>query len=251
MFFKINYILKFLLKHMDTANLIFDGNLIKKALYPCDSPLRISIKDDFFTSSAVLFSIIPYDEKPYELVLIHRANKGTRHRGEMSFPGGKFDPLLDKSLKDTALRETEEEIGVSCENVKILGCLDDFPTMTRYIITPFLGLIDKNQLLIKDEREVQKILKIPINFFTNKINFREQAVDIEDKKFPIFYFNYIDDKNNQKYTVWGATAFLIVTFIEKIYGFTLSELGLERFKLEKIKHLKEYIKYRNQITSKF
>ncbi|MFX1378101.1 MAG: NUDIX hydrolase [Promethearchaeota archaeon] len=236
---------------MDTATFIFDRDLIRKALYPCDSPLRVSIKDAFFTSSAVLFTIIPYRDKPYELVLIHRSEKGTRHSGEMSFPGGKFDPKLDKHLKDTVLRETEEEIGVHRKNISILGCLDDFPTMTRYIITPFLGVIDKDQVLVKDDREVQRILKIPINFFTSKINFREQAVDIENRKFPIFYFNYIDNENTQKYTVWGATAFLIVTFIEKIYDITMSELGIKRFKLEKIKHLKEYIKYRNQITSKF
>ena len=236
---------------MDSANLIFNREIIQKALYPCESPLRLSIKDDFFTSSAVLFTIIPYENKPYELVLIHRSDKGTRHRGEMSFPGGKFEPQFDKSLKDTALRETEEEIGVPRDKINILGCLDDFPTMTRFIITPFLGIIDKNQVLIREEREVQKILKIPIDFFTSKINFQEQAVDIEDKKFPIFYFNYIDKENSQKYTVWGATAYLIVLFIEKIYEVTMSKLGLERFKLEKIKHLKEYIKYRNQITSKF
>jgi 8-oxo-dGTP pyrophosphatase MutT (NUDIX family) len=236
---------------MDSANFIFSRKLIQKGLYPCESPLRVSIKDDFFTSSAVLFTIIPYENKPYELVLIHRSDKGTRHRGEMSFPGGKFDRHLDKNLRDTALRETEEEIGVPRENIDILGCLDDFPTMTRYIITPFLGVIDKNQVLVRDDREVQRILKIPISFFTSKTNFREQAVDIEEKKFPIFYFNYLDNKNAQKYTVWGATAFLIVTFIEKIYMSPMSELGLERFKLEKIKDLKEYIKYRNQITSKF
>ena len=236
---------------MDKANLIFNRDLIKKALYPYESPLRASIKDDFFTSSAVLFTIIPYQDKPYELVLIHRSDKGTKHRGEISFPGGKFDPKCDRTLKDTALRETEEEIGVHREKVDILGCLDDFPTMTRYIITPFLGIIDKNQVLVRDKREVQKILKIPIDFFISKTNFREQAVDIEDKKFPIFYFNYIDNEHTQQYTVWGATAFLIVKFIEKIYKINMSELGLERFKLEKIKDLKEYIKYRNQITSKF
>ncbi|MFW9819564.1 MAG: NUDIX hydrolase [Candidatus Thorarchaeota archaeon] len=236
---------------MDSAKLIFNRGLIKKALYPCESPLRVSIKDEFFTSSAVLFTIIPYPDKPYELVLIHRSDKGTRHRGEMSFPGGKFDPQIDKNLRDTALRETQEEIGVPREKINILGCLDDFPTMTRFIITPFLGIINKNQDLIRDEREVQKILKIPIDFFTSKINFREQAVDIEDKKFPVFYFNYMDKESFQKYTVWGATAYLIVLFIEKIYEVNMSNLGLNRFKLEKIKHLKEYIKYRNQITSKF
>lgn len=236
---------------MDTLNLIFDEDLIKEGLHPCDSLLRITLKDDFFTSSAVLFSIIPYEDKPYELILIHRSDRGTKHRGEMSFPGGKFDPSEDQSLRDTALRETEEEIGIPRENIRVIGCLDDFPTMTRYIITPFLGIINKNQALVKDEREVQRILKIPIKFFTNKLSFREQTVDINNKKFPVFYFNYIDNENGQTYTIWGATAFLIVSFIEKIYEFTLSNLGLKRFKLEKIKHLKEYIKLREQITDKF
>ncbi|GAG75141.1 unnamed protein product, partial [marine sediment metagenome] len=157
---------------MDSLNLIFDENLIKSKLYDCDSPLRISLKDNFFTSSAVLFSIVPYKDKPYELILIHRSNRGTKHRGEMSFPGGKFEVNNDKSLKDTALRETEEEIGVPRENIKILGCLDDFPTMTKYIITPFVAIIDQNQKLIKEDREVQKILKIPIDFFLSKKKFR-------------------------------------------------------------------------------
>jgi 8-oxo-dGTP pyrophosphatase MutT (NUDIX family) len=199
----------------------------------------------------VLFSIIPYENRPYDLILIHRSNLGTRHRGEMSFPGGKFEKDKDKTLKDTALRETGEEIGVSRENIKIIGCLDDFPTMTKYIIQPFVAIINQNQQLIREEREVQRILKIPIDFFTSKTKFREQAIEIDGNKFPVFYFNYFDKDNGQKYTVWGATAFMIMTFIETIYGFTLSSLGLKRFKLEKIKDLKEYIKYRDRITKKF
>ncbi|MFW9826917.1 MAG: NUDIX hydrolase [Candidatus Thorarchaeota archaeon] len=236
---------------MNTIDLIFDESLVRKALYPCDSPSRISIKDNYFTSAAVLFSIIPYETKPYELILIHRSDEGTRHRGEISFPGGKFDSKSDSSLMDTALRETKEEIGVPRKNVKIIGCLDDFPTMTRFIITPFIGLIHKDQKLIKDKREVQEILKIPIDFFIKKTNFREQAVDIDGKKFPIFYFNYIDNIKKNTHTIWGATAFLISTFIEKVYDYMISDLGLKRFKLERIKQIKEYIKSKNQITNKF
>jgi 8-oxo-dGTP pyrophosphatase MutT (NUDIX family) len=236
---------------MGKENLIFNEISIKRNLLPCDSPLRISIKDNFFTSSAVVFSIIPYEDKPYELILIHRSDKGTRHKGEMSFPGGKFDPILDKTLRDTALRETEEEIGVPREKVKILGCLDDFPTMTRYIITPFVGIIDKSQKLVKDDREVQEIVKIPINFFISKINFREQVVDINGSEFPIFYFNYKKKEHGKTFTVWGATGYLISNFIERVYNTILSELNLKRFKLDKIKLIKEYIKYRDQITDKF
>jgi len=232
-------------------SLIFKETLIKSKLFECDSPSRISLRDDFFTRSAVLFSIIPYENKPYDLILIHRSNLGTRHRGEMSFPGGKFEKNRDLTLKDTALRESGEEIGVSRENIKIIGCLDDFPTMTKYIITPFVAVIDKNQQLIREKREVQRILKIPIDFFTSKTQFREQAIEVDGNKFPVFYFTYFDKDNGQKYTVWGATAYMIVAFIEIIYGFTLSSLGLKRFKLEKIKDLKEYIKYRDKITKKF
>ncbi|MFX1375063.1 MAG: NUDIX hydrolase [Promethearchaeota archaeon] len=236
---------------MDALDLIFNEHLIKKKVYSCDSPSRISLRDDFFTSAAVIFTIIPYLDKPYELVLIHRSDKGLRHKGEMSFPGGKFEPYVDVNLRDTALRETEEEIGVPREKIKIIGCLDDFPTMTQYIITPFLGIIEKNQKLVKDEREVQEIVKIPIDFFINKTNFREQAIDINGKDFPVFYFNYFQKENAKVFTVWGATAYLISTFIERVYGLNMSKLGLERFKLDKIKQIKEYIKYRDQITSKF
>ncbi|MFX1496564.1 MAG: NUDIX hydrolase [Promethearchaeota archaeon] len=236
---------------MDSLKLIFNESLVRKKILDCNSPLRISLKDPFFTSSAVLFSIIQYNNKPYELILIHRSERGSRHRGEISFPGGKYEPNKDKTLKDTALRETEEEIGVPRNKIKILGCLDDFPTMTKYIITPFIAIVDKNQKLVKDDREVQSILKIPIDFFILKKNFKEQAIKIEDKKFPIFYFNYFEPVTKRTYTIWGATAYMISAFIEKIYDYNMSEMGLNRFKLEKIKQLKEYIKYRNQIVNKF
>lgn len=236
---------------MDKSDLIFKENFIKQKLHLFNSPKRIRIDDDFFTKSAVLFSIIPYENKPYDLIVIHRTDKGSQHRGEMSFPGGKFDPLSDNSLEETALRETEEEIGVPKSKIKILGCLDDMVTLTKFIVTPFIGIIDKDQILIKEEREVQEILKIPIDFFISKKKFREQAIDIEGKKFPIFYFNYKNKVNSKTYTVWGATAYMISNFIKIVYDIDLSELGLKRFKLENIKLLKDYIKYRRMITSKF
>ncbi len=169
----------------------------------------------------------------------------------MSFPGGKFDLLKDKTLKDTALRECEEEIGVPSSKVKVLGCLNDFPTLTKFIITPFVGIIDREEPLKRDEREVQTILKIPINFFVTKKNFKEKTYEIESEKFPIFYFNYTDKATKIKYTVWGATGFMITYFIELVYDIKLSKLGMKRFELEKIKSLKDYIKYKKEITKSF
>ncbi len=228
---------------MDTKSLIFNENLIKKKIFPYNSPLRTSLRDGFFTKAAVLFSIIPHVDKPYELILIHRSNMGTRHRGEMSFPGGKFESEVDKSLKDTALRETEEEIGVPKSNIRIIGCLDDFPTISKFIVSPFLGLISNTQKLKRDEREVQKILKVPIDFFINKVNFIEQEFEIGNEKYPVFYFNFFNEENGKTYTIWGATAFLITYFLELVYNVQIGSSKAKRPTLDDIIKRHQYLKY--------
>ena len=166
---------------------------------------------------------------------------GTRHRGEMSFPGGKFEPGEDKSLKDTALRETEEEIGVHRNHVRIIGCLNDFPTISKFIVTPYLGLINKAQKLTRDEREVQKILKVPIDFFIDKINFSEQEFSVADEKFPVFYYNYFNEENEQTYTIWGATAFLITHFLELVYNVQIGSRKAKRPSLDDIIRRHQYL----------
>jgi len=231
---------------MDNSDLIFNERLIKNRLYDYKSPQRLKFKDDFFKPSAVLFTIIPHASEPYEIVVIHRSNYGLRHRGEMSFPGGKYDARYDKSLEDTALRETEEEIGVPRENVKILGCLHDFPTMSQYIITPFIGVIDKDQRLVKDKREVQAIVKVPIDFFLSKEKYREQIHEVAGKKFPVYYHDYEEKLSGKIYTIWGATAYMISRFFELVYGVNISNTGLRRFNLYEIKNMKDLIFRRNK-----
>ncbi len=231
---------------MESIDLTFNEEIIKKKLFTLDSPSRTVLKDSFFTPSAVLFTIIPHENNPYELVLIHRADTGLKHSGEMSFPGGKMEPR-DKSLEDTALRECEEEIGVSRSAIILLGCLHDFPTLTKYIITPVVGYFSKDQELIRDEREVQEIIKVPIDFFLNKKSFREEIIDFQGKKFPVFYFKY--KANNKKYTIWGATAHLITTFIQVVYDKNLSNINLQRFTMKEIKPLKNYIEMRHKMVN--
>lgn len=233
---------------MDADDLKFDEEQIKNRLRPCFSSKHIQIKDKFFDSAAVLFAIVPQKDRPYELILIRRTEIGSRHKGEMSFPGGRFDPSLDKDLKDTALRECEEEIGVPRENIKILGCLHDFPTLTRFIITAFIGVIDKDIPLIKEDKEVQEIIKVPIDFFVNTQNFREKPFDIEGHEFPIFYFHYKNSKRT--YIIWGATAHMITIFIKLVYGIDLSTMDIKRFGLDKIRTIKNYIKFKQNITKK-
>jgi 8-oxo-dGTP pyrophosphatase MutT (NUDIX family) len=235
---------------LQKEDLSYNESLIKKNLFEFNSPSRIRLQDDYFVSSAVLFSILPKGNEPFELVLIHRTNTGRKHRGEMSFPGGKFEPKVDTTLMDTAFREAEEEVGVSRDQLELLGCLNDFPTMTKYIITPFIARIDPRTELNREEKEVQEILKVPIDFFINRSNFHEKAIDVKNERFPIFYYNYYKKKPRKHYLIWGATAHMIVTFINRVYKYQMSELGIQRFNLEKIRSLKDFFKYKNHITSK-
>lgn len=92
---------------------IFNEELISQKLKKFDSPDRISMQYENFINSAITFLIIPHIAKPFDLVLIRRTKHiNDKHSGEMSFPGGKFDPQIDHSYLDTALRELEEELGI-------------------------------------------------------------------------------------------------------------------------------------------
>ncbi|MBY9008021.1 MAG: CoA pyrophosphatase [Candidatus Lokiarchaeota archaeon] len=225
---------------MPQSDLIYDEIQIKSKLYPFNSPLRTKLKNKNFINSAVLFLIIPYDKRPYEIIIIQRSDKGLTHPGEMAFPGGKFNPYKDKDLIDTAIRETEEEIGISKNNIKILGCLNDIPTISKYIITPFIAKIIGNIKLIPEEREVVDIIKVPIIFFFNRTRFKEKFYQIKDSQFPVFYYDYYDIKKQKNYLIWGATAKMITKFINKVYGYNISNLDNQDFDLKKFHLLKEF-----------
>lgn len=202
-----------------------DVQTIRSNLLDFDSSDRVKVQHSNFKKSAVLFSFIQQNNK-LNAILIKRTNVGSKHRGEMSFPGGRFDPELDQSLLDTALRETEEEIGISKDNIEIIGCMDDLPTTTSFIITPFVGLIKNDIVMKKQDAEVEKIYKIPLDYFLDEENFTETYFSMGDRKFPVFRY--------PRYGVWGATAHLIVTFIKQVFGISMSKSGFKRLSAEEL-----------------
>ncbi len=216
-------------------NLIFDANLIKSKLKDFNSSDRLSMHHEHFINSAIIFLIIPYQDKPFDLVMIRRTKReGDKHSGEMSFPGGKFDPKLDKTFLDTALRELEEELGIPKSNVKLLGCIDDHLTPKGFIITTFVAYINENQTMIKQDEEVKEIVKIPIFFFAEKKNYRERTYLLKGDLIGVGKFNY-RAPNGKKYVVFGATSHIIVNFIDNIYNIGLMIPGCRRINCEDIK----------------
>src|SRR5690606_9395196 len=85
------------------------------------------------------------------------------HGGQVSFPGGRME-AEDKNAVDAALRETEEELGISREGVEILGTLSPYQTITNYQATPVVGLIAPGFTLEPDEYEVAEVFEVPLSF---------------------------------------------------------------------------------------
>jgi len=193
------------------------------------------LKSGVLKHSAVLILILNNSDS-YSLVLTQRTRKMKHHSGEISFPGGRHDPDTDKDMIETALRECEEEIGINKDDVEILGQLDDVPTMTGYVITPVVGKIDNGHpKFIRSEIEVEQIFTIPITFFLDPKNYREQSMRVEGKKFPIFMFDYyFESKLN---TIWGATAHILVDYLKKIHQYNPSSLPYTRYSMEQIEEI--------------
>ena len=146
--------------------------------------------------------------KGAEILLTRRTNQVKSHRGQVSFPGGTVSPQ-DWGVTDTALRETEEEIGVERSRIKVLGSLPPLSTVsTGYFVYPTIAVLLPPFNFKRNEREVKEIFTVPLDFVLDEQNWRLGPVETEDGTFTSFYFRY------QGYLVWGMTARLLRKFRE-------------------------------------
>jgi len=212
----------------------FDYSLLIKKLNQFQ-PKKLDIPE--LKKSAILILIYPKDNS-FQILMTARSKKLNHHRGEMSFPGGKFDPSTDVSLRDTALRETYEEIGIYKKNIEILGTLDDFPTFTGYTIRPFIGVIknpEKTDFKI-NHNEVSDLVNIPIEFLVRDNLFTEiPLTNRSGKKIFVLSFNYIDSLTKKKFTIWGASAHILTRFLKRIYDLKVTSDNYHRPSLNVIK----------------
>lgn len=163
----------------------------------------VSANDYNPKQSAVLILLFP-ENNTVHTILIQRGKYEGVHSGQIAFPGGKFEEG-DFDLKQTALRETAEEIGIIPENVAVIGCLTDvYITPSNFLVKPFIGVIDQKPDFILDSTEVEKI--IPVNLFNlNNKSIRKEKSIMQSGGYKIKtpYFDI------EGLTVWGATAMMI------------------------------------------
>jgi 8-oxo-dGTP pyrophosphatase MutT (NUDIX family) len=166
------------------------------------------IRRDHFRKAAVLMPILLKEGEPHFL-LTERTHQVETHKGQISFPGGVMEPT-DPSLLQTALRETEEEIGLPRERVKTLGEFDDYLSITNLVVTPFAGWIDGPGTLTPNPVEVSEILLVPLTSFRDeKLTRMETRKRAEGEEILYFY-------DFQGKVIWGLTARIIRDFLRAI-----------------------------------
>jgi len=153
--------------------------------------------------------LIPVFQKDgqYHILFIQRTDRVQDHKGQISFPGGAYEEA-DGTQLNTALREAREEIGLNPDDVEILGELDDTATMgTRYIISPFIGLIPYPYQFKLDKWETEELIEIPLPVLLDKDNGGEDAVTVDGNKINTYIYRY----GNK--VIWGATARILKQFL--------------------------------------
>jgi len=158
--------------------------------------------------AAVLIAITN-ENKPSVLYTL-RSKKVSSHSGEVSFPGGMSEET-DISLTETALRESEEEIGLSKESVDIVGSLDTMVSRFNISVTPFVGIIPGEVKLNSSSEEIETFFKVPLTFLLDDNRFRNDPVKRGKKTFYVPAYKY------DSYIIWGLTAMITVNFLNLVF----------------------------------
>ena len=153
--------------------------------------------------ASVLFPVV-MREQGATVLLTRRTEHLKDHPGQISFPGGRAE-ASDASPAHTALRETEEEIGLASAHIEIIGYLPDYLTVTGFCITPVVALVTPPFTLRPDPFEVAEVFEVPLAFLMDAVNHQQHSAIFRGKLRPYLAMPYGD------YFIWGATAGIIET----------------------------------------
>jgi len=173
---------------------------------------RSIINDPRQRRAAVLLPLYRDGDETYAL-FTKRTEAVEHHKGQISLPGGAEDKG-DSGPLDTALRETEEELGVPRDQIRILGALDDvYTVVSGFVITPFVGVIPHPVPLRVNPDEIAEVLSVPLSTFRDLTKLRIEERDRAPGERIQVYFYY-----HGRHEIWGATARIMKGFIEAVFG---------------------------------
>lgn len=169
-----------------------------------------SIADDTLARAAVLLPLYEKDGDTH-IVFTKRSELVEHHKGQVSFPGGAYDPG-DPDLRFTAVRETWEEIGVAAEHVEVIGQLDEMITVSNFLVRPFVGRITEPgpYPFVHSEIEVAEILEVPLRHLRDDANVVAELRTYQGREIMTYSYRWRD------HLIWGATARILNQFLDLV-----------------------------------
>ena len=144
------------------------------------------------------------------VLLTQRSAALKHHAGQVSFPGGRME-AHDSDVVETALRETQEEVGIPPESVAVIGYLPPMPTVTGYAVSAVVGLVSDELSLEIDHTEVEYAFEVPLDFLLDPRNERALEREYRGRRIPTVEFHYEGER------IWGATAHMLVQLREILF----------------------------------
>ena len=155
--------------------------------------------------AAVLVPLVQR-ESGLSLLLTRRADHLRDHAGQISFPGGRVEPEDDGPI-ETALRETEEEIGLSRSFIDVIGQLPVYSTVTAFEVTPIVALVQSGFTLKLDDFEVAEAFEVPLDFLMNPAHHRHHRFEFAGAQRRFLSMPWQGPE--REYFIWGATAAML------------------------------------------
>ena len=174
-------------------------------LFACLQPRRLPA--GIAQPAAVLMLMFETGGQPCFL-LTRRTHEVRTHKGQISFPGGMS--LDGESLRQTALRETFEEVGIEESRIAILGRFHDYRSVTGHLVAPFAGLSEGPFTVVPQKSEVAEVLRVPFAVFQDPARLRTERLVRAGELLDVYYYRY------EPHEIWGLTAHIIKDFLEEL-----------------------------------
>ena len=174
--------------------------------WPADTRQRLT---GSLTPAGILIPVMQRGPGSLALLLTQRSPDLRQHAGQVSFPGGRME-ACDGDIAATALRETEEEVGIAPGQIDIIGFLRPMPTITGFAVTPVVGLVEQGAEPTIDLTEVESAFEVPLAFLLDAGNRVLVERQLHGSQVTMGEYHF------QGRRIWGATAFIIDNFIKNI-----------------------------------
>jgi len=189
------------------------GSVSHKKMLPLNRILTASYEEQKSIKHSSVLLLLFIEKNELHAILIKRPEHMKHHAGQIALPGGRIEK--GETALETALRETSEEIGISSNQIEILGSLSElFVQVSRFQIHPFVGWLNKTPEFVINKNEVEKTISFPVKLIKNVIDEVELNTISGLLKVPCIQF--------EEEIIWGATAMILLEFYDAIRPYLIT-----------------------------